>query len=148
MILPDVNLLVYAHNEASRFHAAAKRWWMDLMLEGRPVGLSWASVMGFVRIVTHPGIQSSPLKVEEALVITDSWFTRTNVQWLQPGSRHYRLFGSLLREVGTGVNLVTDAHLAALAIEHQGELHSNDADFARFPGLRWVNPIPVEGTVH
>ncbi len=141
MILPDVNLLVCAHNEASRFHAPALRWWLDLMRGGRPVGLGWATVMGFVRIVTHPGIQSSPLKVEQALAITDSWFGRTNVQVLHPGSRHYGIFGALLREVGTGGNLVTDAHLAALAMEHQGELHSNDADFARFPGLRWVNPI-------
>ncbi|MGE3311886.1 MAG: type II toxin-antitoxin system VapC family toxin [Limisphaerales bacterium] len=141
MILPDINLLVYAHNEASRFHAPALRWWLDLMRGDRPVGLGWASLMGFVRLVTHPGIQSSPLKVEEALAITDTWFLRPNVQLLQPGSRHYQIFGSLLREAGTAGNLVTDAHLAALAIEHQAELHSNDADFARFPGLRWVNPI-------
>lgn len=144
MILPDINLLVYAHNEASRFHPAALRWWLDLMRGGRPVGLAWASVMGFVRIVTHPGIQSAPLRVEDALVITDSWFTRSNVQLLQPGTRHYGIFRSLLREVGTGANLVTDAHLAALAIEYQGELHSNDADFGRFPGLRWVNPIAAQ----
>lgn len=141
MILPDVNLLVHAHNEASRFHPPALRWWMELMRGRKPVGLARASVMGFVRIVTQPGIQSSPLKVETALAITDSWFARTNVQLLHPGSRHYRIFASLLREVGTAGNLVSDAHLAALAIENQAELHSNDADFVRFPGLRWVNPL-------
>jgi len=141
MILPDVNLLVYAHNEASRFHLPALRWWLDLMRGGKPVGLGWATVMGFVRIVTHPGIQASPLKVEQALAITDSWFARANVQVVHPGSRHYRILSEFLREVGTGGNLVTDAHLAALGRGHQGELHSNDADFCRFPGLRWVNPI-------
>lgn len=145
MILPDINLLVYAHNEASRFHEAAVRWWVEVMRNGEPLGLCWANVTGFVRLVTHPAVLAKPLTVEHALAITDSWFEPANVQWLHPGQRHYSLFGSLLKAVGTGGNLVTDAHLAALAIEHQCELHSNDTDFGRFSGLRWVNPIAVRG---
>lgn len=141
MILPDVNLLVYAHNEASRYHNQARSWWVELMQGSTPVGISWAVLTGFLRIVTHPGIQSAPLGIEEALSITDSWIDQPMVHWLEPGRRHYQILSSLLRSMGTGGNLITDAHLAALAIEHQAELHSNDADFARFPGLRWINPL-------
>jgi uncharacterized protein len=141
MILPDINLLVYAHNEESRFHAAAKRWWIELLDGDQPVALTWASLTGFVRIVTHPGIQTNPTSIEEAFVMVDAWVNHPNVHWLHPGARHYALFRSLLRTAGVGGNLVTDAHLAALAIEYQCELHSNDADFAAFSGLRWVNPL-------
>ncbi len=141
MILPDINLLVYAHNESSRFHAAAKRWWIEALGGDQPVALCWAGVTGFVRIVSHPGIQTDPVSVEEALVMVDTWTGHPNVHWLHPGGRHYGLFRSLLIAAGVGGNLVTDAHLAALAIEHQCELHSNDADFAAFSGLRWVNPL-------
>jgi toxin-antitoxin system PIN domain toxin len=141
MILPDTNLLVYAHNEASRFHRRAKQWWIGLLGGDEPVALCWATVMGFVRIVTHPGIQSNPMAVEDSLEIVDSWLKYPHLHWLHPGRQHYTLFRSLLGGIGVGGNLVTDAHLAALAIEHQCELHSNDADFASFSGLRWVNPL-------
>lgn len=141
MILPDINLLVYAHNEASRFHPAAKRWWVQALHGEQPVALCWASLTGFVRIVTHSGIQTNPASIEEALAMVDSWLEHPNLHWLHPGRRHYALFRSLLAVAGVGGNLVTDAHLAALAIEHQCELHSNDADFARFSGLHWVNPL-------
>ena len=141
MILPDVNLLVYAHNEASRFHAAAKQWWLEIVNGNQPVALCWASLMGFVRIVTHPGIQTDAVSVEDAFGMVDAWIEHPNVHWLHPGGRHYGLFRSLLTTAGLGGNLVTDAHLAALAIEHQAELYTTDADFARFPGLRWVNPL-------
>jgi uncharacterized protein len=141
MIVPDINLLVYAHNEASRFHAATKRWWLEVLGGDQPVGLCWATVTGFVRIVSHPAIQTNPVSVEDALAMVDTWIEHPNVHWLHPGGRHYDLFRSLLIAAGVGGNLVTDAHLAALAIEHQCELHSNDADFAAFSGLRWLNPI-------
>lgn len=141
MVLPDVNLLVYAHNETSRFHKPAKRWWKELMNGDSPVMLCWTSVLGFVRIATHPGIQTDPVSVEASFAITDSWLERPNVHWLHPGRRHYPIFRSLLIHVGVGGNLVTDAHLAALSIEHNCELQSNDTDFGRFPGLRWTNPL-------
>lgn len=141
MILPDVNLLVYAHNADSRQHAAAINWWRNLVSGRDPVAICCASLVGFVRITTHPGIQSNPLSIDEAFEITDSWFEAPNVQWLHPGSRHYSLFQSLLKHVGVGGNLVSDAHLAALALEHNCELHSNDTDFGRFKGLNWVNPL-------
>ncbi len=141
MILPDINLLVYAHNEASRFHSGAKKWWLELMNGERPIALCWAGVTGFIRIITHPGIQTHPTSVETAFAIMDSWLEQPQVHWLHPGEQHYSLFRSLLLEMGAGGNLVTDAHLAALAIEHNCELHSNDTDFARFPGLKWINPL-------
>jgi uncharacterized protein len=141
MIVPDINLLVYAHNEASRFHAPSKRWWERVLNEPEPIGLCWATVMGFIRIVTHPGIQTDPISVEEAVARVDAWLLQPQVQWLHPGSRHYPIFRRMLLAAGSGGNLTTDAHLAALAIEHQSEMYSNDTDFARFPGLKWVNPL-------
>lgn len=141
MILVDINLLVYAHNEASRFHQKAKQWWMERLAGDQPIALCWASLTGFVRIVSHPGIQTDPVSIEEAFAMADAWIEHPNVYWVHPGPRHYSLFRSLLTMAGVGGNLVTDAHLAALAIEHQCELHSNDTDFAAFSGLRWVNPL-------
>jgi uncharacterized protein len=143
MILPDVNLLVYAHNADSDFHEPARKWWQDLMNNDRPVGLCWASLMGFIRIVTNPKIQSHPLSVQEAFAITDEWLALPHVHWLHPGPRHYSLFRKLLTDAGTAGNLVTDAHLAALAIEHGCELHSNDSDFSGFPELNWMNPLSL-----
>lgn len=141
MVLPDVNLLVYSHNEASRFHADAKKWWIDLHSQAQPVALAWPLILGFVRIVTHPAIQTDPRSVTEAFDIVDSWLALPLIQWIQPGTKHYAILRTLLQAVGVGGNLCSDAHLAALAIEHQCELHSTDADFARFPGLKWVNPL-------
>ena len=141
MILPDINLLVYAHNEASRFHPSAKAWWLKLMKGSEPLAVCWPNILGFIRIVTHPGIHSNPLTVQDAFSIVDTWLDHPVVHWLHPGSRHYLLLQSLLNHIGTAGNLVTDAHLAALAIENNCELHSNDTDFSRFPGLKWVNPL-------
>lgn len=141
MIIPDVNLLVYAYNRDARDHAAARRWWEDLLSGSESVGLPWAVTCGFIRIMTHPAVLSTPLAPARAMAHVQSWFERTNVEALDPGPRHLEVLGRLLGAVGVGGNLTTDAHLAALAIEHRCVVHSNDADFARFPGLRWRNPL-------
>ena len=141
MIIPDVNLLVYAYNADAPRHSAARVWLETLLNGGRAVGLPWAVACGFIRLMTHPRVVVSPLPPAVAVAIVASWLSCPNVSVLDPGTRHLEIFGALLEQLGVGGNLTTDAHLAALAIEHQCELHSADADFARFSGLRWINPL-------
>jgi len=141
VILPDVNLLVYAYNADARRHAAARAWWEDLLSSSGSVALPWAVSCGFIRLMTHPAVLVRPLDPALAVGHVRSWLERPNVEVLDPGPRHLELLGKLLTELGVGGNLATDAHLAALAIEHQCELHSSDADFGRFSGLRWRDPL-------
>lgn len=141
MILPDINLLVHAYNRYAPRHAEARAWWEHLLNGSKTVGLPWAVVCGFVRLMTHPTVLVQPLGPEQALDHVRSWFDQPVVEVAEPGPRHLEIFENLLRSLGVAGNLTTDAHLAAIAIEHQFELHSNDADFARFPGLRWRNPL-------
>lgn len=141
MILPDLNLLVHAYNRDSPVHREAREWWEGRMNGRAPVGLAWAVILGFVRISTHRAILVHPLPVERACAHARAWLAQPQVTILQPGERHDEVLFDLLEELGTAGNLTTDAHLAALAIEYQAELHSTDADFARFSGLRWRNPI-------
>jgi hypothetical protein len=141
MIVPDVNLLLHAYNAESPAHDAARAWWEGLLNGARPVGLAWAVVLGFLRIATHREILARPLPVVRACGHTRAWLAQPQVAILHPGTRHAAILFDLLERLGTAGNLTTDAHLAALAIEHQAELHSTDADFVRFPGLRWTNPL-------
>lgn len=141
MILPDVNLLVYAYNEEAPLHRPARAWWEDLMSREAPVVFVWAAVLGFVRLVTHPAVLAEPLRPLEAMERVERWLSRPHVQILDPGPRHLTILRDLFGATGVAGSLTTDAHLAAVAIEHQCELHSNDADFERFPGLRWRNPL-------
>lgn len=141
MILPDVNLLLHAYNSESRVHAPARAWWEGLLSSTQPVGLAWVAVLGFIRIATHRQILSNPLPVAVACAHARAWLSQPYVSIVDPGHRHGEILFGLLESLGTAGNLTTDAHLAALAVEHQAELHSTDADFKRFPGLRWVNPL-------
>jgi toxin-antitoxin system PIN domain toxin len=141
MILPDINLLVYAYNRNAPHHAEARAWWEGLLNELVPVGIPWAVVCGFVRLMTHPAVLVNPLDPGRTLLHVRSWFERPLVEVLEPGPRHLEILERLLGSLGVAANLTTDAHLAAIAIEHQCEIHSNDADFSRFPGLRWRNPL-------
>ena len=140
MILPDINLVVYAYNEDAPFHAAAKSWWEESLSETEPVGLAWVVVLGFIRLMSNRRILAKPMKATDAIEQCKLWLLQPNVRLALPGSSHMDILGNLLAGP-IGPNLVTDAHLAALAIEHQAELHSNDSDFARFSGLTWRNPI-------
>ncbi|HSD30211.1 MAG TPA: type II toxin-antitoxin system VapC family toxin [Vicinamibacteria bacterium] len=141
MIVPDVNLLLYAHVTAFSEHARARRWWESLMNGRQEVGLAAPALFGFVRVASNPRVLDRPLSVPAAVAYAEEWLGRPHVHFLQPGPRHLEIAFALLRQIGAAANLTTDAQLAALAIEHQGEVHSNDSDFARFPQLRWVNPI-------
>jgi uncharacterized protein len=141
MILPDVNLLVYAYNQDAAAHPRARTWWERLLGSTDRVGLPWAVSCGFIRLMTHPAVLLTPLDPRRAVAHVRSWLERPNVEVLDPGPRHLEVLERLLGSLGVAGNLTTDAHLASLAIEHQCELHSNDGDFARFPGLRWRNPL-------
>ena len=103
-------------------------------------GLAWVAVLGFIRIAANPRILENPLHVDSVCRRVRSWLDRPQTVVVHPGDRHADMLFDLLAAVGSGDSLTTDAHLAALAIEHQAELHSTDADMARFPGLRWANP--------
>lgn len=144
MILPDVNLLVHAYNADAREHAAARRWWEQTLNGARPVALVWAAILGFLRISTSRSISDSPLRVTESVRHVRAWLAHPTVQIVTPGEGHAEVLFGLLEHIGTAGNLTSDAHLAALAIEYQAELATTDADFARFPGLRWFNPLAVK----
>ena len=141
MILPDVSILVHAYNTGSLHHKAARLWWEQTLTLPRPVGLPWVSVLGFVRVMTHRGILPNPIFPIDAIRSVQDWLAVPDVQILTPGEKHGEILFGLLESVGTAGNLTTDAHLAALAIEYQAEVASTDTDFARFPGLRWFNPV-------
>jgi toxin-antitoxin system PIN domain toxin len=141
MIIPDVNLLVYAYDERSKFHAPAKSWWEDCLKAQETIGLPWAVSLGFLRMTTNRRLFPNPMSVSTATAIVRSWIDRQEVLVLNPGPRHADIVLGYLNELGTAGNLTSDAHLAALAHEFQAILHSNDADFARFSGLRWKNPL-------
>jgi toxin-antitoxin system PIN domain toxin len=141
VIVPDVNLLVYAHVAGLAEHVPARRWWEGLMRGPEEVWLGGPALFGFVRLTTSPRVFDRPLPVGDAVARVEEWLSRRHVRFALPGPRHLEIAFGLLRAVGAAANLTTDAQLAALAIEHQGELHSSDADFGRFPGLRWINPL-------
>lgn len=141
MILPDINLLLHAYNTRSSLHAPARAWWEELLNSARPVGLPWAGILGFIRLTTQRHVLANPLPVAEACGHARARLARPYVTILEPGARHAEILFGLLESLGTAGNLTTDAHLAALAFEHQADLHSTDADFSCFPGVRWVNPL-------
>ena len=141
MIIPDINLLLYAHDDRAEFHEPARRWWEALINGTERVGVPWAVSTGFMRLITNRASFAHPTTVAQATGYVARWFGYAHVVPINPGSQHLALLGRLLEAVGVGGKLVPDAHLAAIAIEYQAELHSNDADFARFPGLRWRNPL-------
>lgn len=141
MIIVDANLLIYAVNRDAPLHDRA-RTWLELAISGREtVGLPWNVVLAFLRLTTRPGLFRRPLTVAAALDVIGSWLDRESVMLIHPGPKHYLHLRDLLLECGTGGNLTSDAHLAALAIEHGAQLCSLDGDFSRFPRLDWRNPL-------
>jgi toxin-antitoxin system PIN domain toxin len=144
MIIPDVNVLVYAYHSDAVEHPVLRRWWEDALGGSRPVGMPWVVMLGFVRIMTHRRTLKIPMRTDDCLRRVREWLNQPHVQILTPGEQHAENLFRLLTQLGTAGDLTTDAHLAALAIEYQAELVSTDADFARFPGLRWFNPLKVK----
>ncbi len=141
MILVDANVLVYAHVTSFAQHERARNW-LDQQLNGAaPVGLSWASLLAFLRLVTNPRVFDHPEPIADAWRQVLAWLDSETAWIPQPADRHAELLGGLLAVPGVHANLVPDAHLAALAMEHGLTLCSTDSDIARFPGLRWMNPL-------
>lgn len=141
MKVVDLNLLLYAINRDSAQHARAKAWLEDALAHDDPVALPWVVLLGFLRLATSARVFPKPLSPAVAIEVVDGWLAAPAVFTLSPGEAHWRTLRALLAESGTAGNLTTDAHLAALAVEHGAELCSTDADFARFRALRWVNPL-------
>ena len=141
MILIDVNILVYASNVESDRHSAARDW-LDGQLNGSTrVGLPWATLLAFLRVATNQRAFRAPLTMAIAWQQVSSWLSAETVWIPAPTERHAEVLGELLALPGVHGNLVPDAHLAALAIEHGLTLCSTDGDFARFPRLQWLNPL-------
>jgi len=141
MILLDANLLIYAVNRDAPLHAKAKSWLEKSLAEVEPVGFSWLVILAFVRLTTRPGLLQKSLSPERAFNLVQEWLDQPPARVVQPGQRHISILRGLLTPLGTAGNLTSDAHLAALAIEQNAQLCSCDNDFARFPGLRWKNPL-------
>ncbi len=141
MIVPDANLLLYAYDSDSVFHSAAARWWTRLLSAPEPVGLCPVVVFAFLRLSTHAKVFDRPMTVTEASQRVASWLARPNVRLLVAGPTHVETVCRLLTKAGTGGNLVTDAQIAALALEYDATVHSADTDFSRLAGVRWENPL-------
>lgn len=141
MILVDANLLIYAVNSDSDHHEPARAWLQEILSGTTRVGLPWSVLLAFVRITTRTGIFERPLSVERALAYVDSWLDQPLVRPVAPGPGHWAILRGLLRQSGTAGNLTSDAHLAALALEHRCPLYSTDTDYRRFPGLEHCNPL-------
>jgi uncharacterized protein len=141
LILVDANILLYAEDSLHPFHQKASTWW-DFRLSGNEnVCLCWTVLSAFIRIGTNPRIFENPLSLDQAIYRVQSWLDQPNTRIVRPTERHWPVFQQLLLGGQALANLVTDAHLAALAIEHGCELVSTDSDFARFPELKWRNPL-------
>lgn len=141
MKIPDLNLLIYAVDSGSPEHNPALGWWNATLSGSETIGLSWSVLLGFLRLTTNPRIVRSPATAGEALDYIDRWLDHEITTVVEPTSRHTRVLRDVLGRIGTAGNLVADAHLAALAIEHGAQLCSADRDFGRFAGLDWVNPL-------
>ena len=141
MIVPDINLLLYTYDAASPFHAKASAWWEECLSGSETVGLPPVVLFGFMRISTNTRVFKNPMTPAEASQHVRSWLAQPVVQILEPPIDHIEHVLKLLETLGTAGNFVTDAQLAALAIDHGAVLHTADSDFLRFRGLRWFNPI-------
>jgi toxin-antitoxin system PIN domain toxin len=139
--LPDLNVLLYAIDEASPLHPLAREW-LELSLSGtEEVAFAWLVLLGFLRLATNASVFEEPLTVEEALEVMAGWLAQPVARVVHPTAQHLTLLRRLLPPHGAAGNLASDAHLTALAIEHDAELCSHDRDFGRFAGLRWLDPL-------
>ena len=141
MICVDANLLLYAYDQSSPVHQPASRWLANAFSGSEPIGLTWPTLLAFLRIATSAKIFRDPLSIDEAVAIVDDWLDHPLVHVLEAGEGHWNQLRSLLLETGSNGKLVMDAHLAALSLEHGTTLITRDRDFALFPGLRVVNPL-------
>ena len=141
MILVDANILLYAEDSLHPRNQQAREWWDGQLSQTGTVCLCWTVLSAFIRIGTNARVFEHPLSLEQALARVQSWLDQPCTRVVRPTERHWTVFQQMLTDGQAIANLVTDAHLAALAIEHGCELASTDSDFARFPKLKWSNPL-------
>ncbi len=141
MTLIDANILLYAYDRSSSHHQAARDWLEEIFSAPESVGVAWVTLLAFLRIGTSPRVVENPLSVNEATAIIAEWLKRPMVTLLDPGERHWEILRRLMDKGQARGNLIMDAHLAASAIEHGATLATCDRDFARFPGLKFFNPL-------
>ena len=139
MIVPDANVLIYAMNADAPEHERAWEWWQRAQSGHERIGLAWSVAVTYVRLMTNPRIMPSPLPIPEAISDVRRWLASPLVDVLTPGAEHLHVMERLL--AGRGGELISDAHLAALAMENGGTVYSADSDFARFADVRWVDPL-------
>ena len=141
MIVLDANILLYAYDKSSSQHLRARPWVEQVFSGNKPVGLSWQTICAFLRITTNSKLPGERFGLDEAARIVDSWLDQPNIRMLTPADDHWPLLRRTVLEGQATGALISDAQLAALTIEFGGILHTTDRDFARFPGLRWINPL-------
>ena len=145
MIIPDVNLLLYASVTGFPQHERARTWLEEALNGSTLVGLSSPAIFGYIRIATNGRVLASAMSVTDATGRLRPWLAQPNVRFVLPGPAYLDIAFGLLEAIGAGANLTTDVQLAAYAIEQDAELYSNDTDFGRFPGLRWIDPLKRSG---
>ncbi len=143
MIVPDINLLVFAHNQSAPLHDEALLWWEGLVNGTENIGMPWVVSIGFIRLITSPKVATPHLSPAAATAKVRQWLERDHIIPINPGDRHLEYLERNLAIDGATGNLTTDAHIAALALENGAEVHTHNVrDFQRFPGLLWRNPLP------
>lgn len=143
MLLIDANLLVYAVNSDAPQHVEARRWLESTLSGSGSVGLPWVCLLAFLRVTTRVGILGKPLRAEQAVGYIEAWLDQPFVEAVSAGANHWPILRNLVRLSGTGGNLTTDAHIAAMALERGAAVYSADHDFSRFPGIDHVNPLAM-----
>ena len=142
MIVPDLDLLIYAYNDRSEFHQRAAAWWVELVSGTETVGMPWQVSDGFVRQISNPSVMNPARTPAEATRVVAEWFSNDQIIALSPGPRYLAILEQILAATSATRRLVTDATIAALALENGAVVHTNNArDFRRFPGLLWRNPL-------
>ncbi len=141
MIIPDANLLIYAHDTTSPSHARAREWWEGALSGLEPIGLAWVVVLAVTRLLTHPNVCENPLSTAQVRQIVEQWMSFPHVRLIHLSENALVRFFDLLEEAGMGGNLSTDAMIALHALEHSATIASNDRDFDRFAGVKRINPL-------
>jgi toxin-antitoxin system PIN domain toxin len=141
VIVVDANLLIYAYDLDSAHHKKSLSWLEELLSGVEAVGLPWQSVSAFLRVITNRRLPGMRVSLEQAVQVVDEWLQQPNVQVLVPADQHWSVLRQMILEGRASGPLVSDAEIAAITIEQGAVLHTTDRDFARFPGLRWKNPI-------
>jgi len=141
MIIPDINLLLYAYFSVFPLHEAARNWWEGIAERDEPVGFAPPVLFGFVRIATNRRVFVEPMDVQRAIGIVEGWLALPGTRVLRPGPRHVKVVFDLLRVAGTSRDLTTDAQIAAYALETRGIVHTTDVDFSHFPGVAHIDPL-------